>query len=139
MSTFCRLFADDNSLQHTVFNSYDIEYKLNQDLLNLETWSKNWLLSFNPSKTKAIFCSKMKSVDTPILKFQNCQLDFVSSHKHLGLTFSDDLTWTVYLNSIISNAQINCNALSLLYTSFIRPQLEYASVVWGGCSPLRGL
>ena len=29
---------------------------------------------------------------------------------------------------------INRNALSLLYTSFIRPQLKYASDVWGGCS-----
>ena len=146
MSTFCRLFADDNSLQHTAFNSYDIEYKLNQDLLNLETWSKNWLLSFNPSKTKAIFFSTRKTVDTPILKFQNCQLDLVSSHKHLGLTFSDDLTWTVYINSIIANAKkklglmkklkfrLNRNTLSLLYTAFIRPQLEYASDVWGGCS-----
>ena len=38
-------------------------------------------------------------------KFQNCQLDFVSSHKHLALTFSDDLTWTVYINSIIANAK----------------------------------
>ena len=41
MSTFCRLFVDDNSLQHTAFNLYDIKYKLNQDLLNLETWFKN--------------------------------------------------------------------------------------------------
>ena len=73
------MFANDNSLQHTAFNSYDIEYKLNQDLLNLETSSKEWLLSFNPSKTKAIHFSTRKTVDTPILKFQNCQLDFVSS------------------------------------------------------------
>lgn len=41
MSTFCKLFANDNSLQHTAFNSNDIEYKLNQDLLNLETYLKN--------------------------------------------------------------------------------------------------
>ena len=30
--------------------------------------------------------------------------------------------------------RLNRNALSLLYTSFIRPQLGYASDVWGGCS-----
>ena len=30
--------------------------------------------------------------------------------------------------------RLNRNALSLLYTAFIRPQLEYASDVWGGCS-----
>ena len=30
--------------------------------------------------------------------------------------------------------RLNRTSLSLLYTSFIRPQLEYASEVWGGCS-----
>ena len=62
-------------------------------------------MSFNPSKTKAIYFSTKKITDTPILKFQNCELDFVSSHKHLGVTLSNNLTWTVYINSLIANAQ----------------------------------
>ena len=33
----------------------------------------------------------------------------------------------------VERVKINHNAFSLLYTSFIRPQLEYASDVWGGC------
>lgn len=146
MLTSCRLFADDNSLQHAAFNLHDIECNLNQDLESLGSWSKKWLMSFNPSKTKAIYFSTKKITDTPILKFQNCELDFVSSHKHLGVTLSNNLTWTVYINSLIANAQkklglmkklkfrLNRTSLSLLYTSFIRPQLEYASEVWGGCS-----
>ena len=44
-------------------------------------------------------------MDTPILKFQNFQINFVSFHKHLGLTFFDDLTWKVYISSIIANAK----------------------------------
>lgn len=81
-----------------------------------------------------------------MLKFQDRDLEFVSSHKHLGVIFSEDLSWTVYINCIIANAQkklglmkklkfkLNRKSLSLLYTSFIRPQLEYASDVWGGCT-----
>lgn len=81
-----------------------------------------------------------------MLKFQDRDLEFVSSHKHLGVIFSEDLSWTVYINSFIANAQkklglmkklkfkLNRKSLSLLYTSFIRPQLEYASDVWGGCT-----
>ena len=30
--------------------------------------------------------------------------------------------------------KLNRKALSIMYTSFIRPHLEYASDVWGGCS-----
>lgn len=30
--------------------------------------------------------------------------------------------------------KLNRKSLSLLYTLFIRPQLEYASDVWDGCS-----
>ena len=37
MLTSCRLFADDNSLQHAAFNLHDIECNLNQDLESLES------------------------------------------------------------------------------------------------------
>lgn len=46
MLTFCRHFADDNSFQHAAISVQDMEFNLNQDLSNLETWSKKWLLSF---------------------------------------------------------------------------------------------
>lgn len=62
MLTFCRHFADDNSFQHAALNVQDIEFNLNQDFFNLDIWSKKWLLSFNPSKTKAVHPS-------PSLKF----------------------------------------------------------------------
>lgn len=70
----------------------------------------------------------------------------MSSHKHLGLTFSENLRWTAYIDNIIAKAhkklnlmkklkyKLNRKSLSLMYTSFIRPHLEYASEVWGGCS-----
>lgn len=70
----------------------------------------------------------------------------MSSHKHLGVIFSEDLSWTTCIISIIANAQkklglmkklkfkLNRKSLSLLYTSFIRPQSGYASDVWGGWS-----
>lgn len=71
---------------------------------------------------------------------------FVSCHKHLGLTLSDDLKWSVYINDIVSNAckklgllkklkfTLGIDKLSKLYITFVRPILEYASVVWDGCS-----
>ena len=47
MRSICRLFADDNSLHQSLYDMFDIEYKLNHDLQMLETWSNKWLLKFN--------------------------------------------------------------------------------------------
>ena len=49
-------------------------------------------MHFSRSKTKAIYFSTKKITDIPILKFKNYELDFVSSHVHLGVTFSNSLT-----------------------------------------------
>lgn len=49
-------------------------------------------MHFSRSKTKAIYFSTKKITDIPILKFKNYELDFVSSHVHLGLTCSNNLT-----------------------------------------------
>jgi hypothetical protein len=107
---------------------------------------KQWLLRFNPSKTKAVFSSTKKNNVFPCLEFQNCTLDFVSTHKHLGIIFPHDFGWTTFLDSILAKAykklgllkkqkfKVSAKTLSLLYTTFITPSLEYASEVWDGCS-----
>ena len=55
MTSLCRLYADDNSLQYCSTNIDSIQLELNNDLHRLDLWSKQWLLKFNHSKTKAIF------------------------------------------------------------------------------------
>ena len=116
------------------------------DLIKLQAWSEKWLLKFNRSKRKAVFFfTKNKNINYPKLTFQQCQLQFVDQHKHLGIISSPDLGWSLYINTLLANAskklgimkkfkfKINRNTLSLMYTSFIRPVLEYASEVWGTC------
>ena len=70
----------------------------------------------------------------------------VESHKHLGLTFTNDLSWHEHLNSIKTKAwhrinvmrklkfQLSRKSLQIIYFSFIRPLLEYADVVWDNCT-----
>ena len=38
MMSFCRLFADDNAMQHTSKNLNEIEFTLNHDLCVLDEW-----------------------------------------------------------------------------------------------------
>ena len=145
MQSLTRLFADDSSLAATGNNVSDIETKLNSDLQNVSTWAKTWLVDFNPSKTEVLFISKT-IYNKPKLFFDNKELGFVDSHKHLGVTLCDDGKWHQHIQCITSSASkilgtmralkysLNRNTLNHIYVAFLRPVLEYASIVWDNCT-----
>ena len=72
MSSFCRLSADDNSLQNCSTKIDSIQLELINDLNQLDMWSEQWLLKFSRSKTKAVLLSNKKSCN-PCLEFENCK------------------------------------------------------------------
>ena len=65
-----------------------------------------------------------------------------TEEKDLGVIFSDDLRWDEHIASLVNKANRvlgivkktfktkNQNVLKKLYTSLVRPHLEYASQVW---------
>ena len=140
-----RLFADDTSLSFTASNINDIEGILNHDLRIITAWAKQWLVDFNPNKTEAILFS-INNVNNPNLYFDQVPVTFVDEHKHLGLTFSRDGKWHAHINNILTSAskmlgvmrslkfKLNRKTLNQLYFSYLRPLVEYASVVWDGCT-----
>ena len=146
MLGFTRLFADDTSLQFSSSNVREIECIMNHDLEVLNDWSTKWKMEFNPAKTKVMYFNLRDRNDNPHLYFQNCELEHVASHKHLGLYFSNDAKWSTHINTILAKAhlklnllrklkyKVNRSTLSRMYITFIRPLLEYASNVWHGCS-----
>lgn len=86
MLSMCRLFADDNSLQYSSKNIAEMECSINQDLNTLDKWSKQWLLQFNPNKTKAVFFTLKKNLNPPQLIFQQCPLEYVTALTHRNYT-----------------------------------------------------
>ena len=66
-------------------------------------------------------------------------------HKHLGLYFSKDCSWSKQIEYISEKAWARVNimrkfkfdldrkSLDIIYTSFIRPLQEYGSEVWDNC------
>ena len=141
-----RLFADDTSLSYSSQSPYTIEDVINLDLEVISIWSKQWLVSFNPSKTKAmIFTNEHRSNDIDI-QFEGHPVEFVSSHKHLGITFDSNAKFHTHIVNIIQSASnricalkklkyvLNRNYLARIYLCFIRPVLEYACELWDGCS-----
>ena len=70
----------------------------------------------------------------------------VASHKHLGIFLSNDRTWNEHIHYITSKALTRLHIMhelkfildrkspEIIYTSIIRPILEYAGVEWDNCT-----
>ena len=121
---------------------------LNNDLQTISAWANQWLVTFCPDKTVYMhMSSKHKTLQqNPPLIFNGNTLKEVENHKHLGITFNKKLSWSPHVNSIVKGAG-NCidamkkmkytmdrKTLDTIYLTFIRPKLEYASIVWHDCT-----
>ena len=65
---------------------------------------------------------------------------------HLGLIFNNRANWSDYIAHIYAKAckrinilrmlkyKIDKKSLEIIYTTFIRPILEYADIVWSNCT-----
>ena len=140
-----RLFADDTCLFIEVNERIDTAVKINHDLNQIAEWSKKWLVSFSPTKTKSLLISnKVDSWQNPPVMFNGVQIKEVMHHTYLGLIFSNNLKWSRHIDKIATTAQKRLNmmlplklkvdrkSLEVMYKSFVLPTMEYAIVVWGG-------
>ncbi|PJE78229.1 hypothetical protein CI610_02839 [invertebrate metagenome] len=138
-----KLFADDTSLYVIIDSPRISAVDLNFDLRKIHEWSVNWLVNFNPTKTETLLISKKtNSPIHPPLHMNNILLSEVSSHRHLGLTLSNNGGWTDHINLIISKVSPKLNilrrfkftlgrtSLQTLYFTLIRPIFEYGNIVW---------
>ena len=136
-----RLFADDSSLFYAAANIADIAGIINHDLQMMSNWAKQWLVTFYPLKTEAVLFT-LKKLDFFLhLIFVNAVINFVDSHKHLGVTISSNGQGHTHIENIVSSAtrilgimrkltySINRNALNQMYMSYMLPFIEYASIV----------
>lgn len=142
-----RLFADDTSLYIIVEDTITSALVLNNDLSRINSWSKSWLVCFNPSKTESVlFSRKRNKPDHPAIFMDQVPIPQVKTHKHLGLTLAEDSKWTSHISSSVNKAWqrigifrslkfvLSRSSLERMYISFIRPLLEYGDVVWDNCS-----
>ena len=142
-----RLFADDTSLYIIVENPLAAADIMNSSLSTVHAWSNQWLVDFNPVKTETMVVSRKRiKLNHPDLIMDNNILQEVEHHKHLGITFSSDLTWHNHIVEITTKGWQRVNllrafkfrfdrkSLERLYISFIRPVLEYSGVVWSNCT-----
>ena len=138
------LFADDILLYHLI--SVLEDYATLQRAISLiEEWSITNFLNFNAAKCKYMIISRKRSPPSPEypLRLFGCPMQSVDCYKYLGLLITNNLTWSTHIDSVCSRAKkilgliyrrfyssANQDTLKQLYTSLVRPHLEYACQVW---------
>lgn len=147
LSANVRLFADDTSLFVIVEDPISAANILNNDLLKISSWAGKWLVKFNPVKTVWFVITRRRNKrQHPPLYMNNVEIKEVHTHKHLGLTFSDDSTWNEHIALITTTAWkrigtlrrnkfiLDKRSLNKIYITYIRPLLEYANIIWDSCT-----
>jgi len=109
-------------------------------------WSTENNININTSKTKVMiigFARSSQSIVTDITTADDCPTERVSSFKLLGITLSNDLSWSCHVREISAKANKRLHFLKLLkrsamttddllhyYITIIQPAIENACPVW---------
>ena len=121
----------------------DVEI-LQNDLDRLVDWSKYSLLRFNPEKC-VVMRIKLGTKKLEVRNYYNIdetRLRIVEEEKDLGVIIDDKLSFEDHISQIVKKANslvgitrrtfdyIDKNVFKAIFTSIIRPILEYAAPVW---------
>jgi len=136
------LFADDLKIFKEITSSSDI-YTLQVALDNLFQWCSLHMLSLNIKKCHSISFHRTNITIPSSYVINNTPLVKLTSVKDLGVILDDHLNFDLHIAHIVSKAYKNLGfvlrntrdfkniySLKLLYTTLVRPILEYCSPLW---------
>ena len=137
------LYADDTTLSKQINDSVISTHELQNDLHMIDSWATKWKVKFNPTKSESLLISRKKDMNELITySFQNQHIIKVENHTHLALIWSNDGTWKRQLSNTLQKAvkrldmlralkfKVQRSELERIYFAFVRPILEYGSIVW---------
>ena len=143
VESMVHIFADDTKIYRKIATENDC-VKLQKDLDILQEWSSKWLLSFKAKKCKVMrlggqhpeFIYKMTN-NTDVT-----DLEFTEMEKDLGIHVDNKLRLRNHAEIAAAKANkilglirrsyeyLDAVSLKSLYTSLVRPHLEYGHTIW---------
>ncbi|XP_035677112.1 phthiocerol synthesis polyketide synthase type I PpsC-like [Branchiostoma floridae] len=136
-------FVDDLNLLE-IRNPTVTPSSLQNDLSDLEKWSGENSMVLHPGKCQVLHVKFSKSVSIlPPLKINNNELRQVQTMKILGVLMQYNLKWNAHVDYMYSKSSqrlfflrklkhfhIGIEDLVIVYTTYVRPIIEYAAPVW---------
>ena len=138
VTSTAKLFADDTKLYRIINDDKDCE-ELQKDLNTLSAWSRAWLLQFNAEKCVVL---RIRDSINYLYSLNGVPLENVTNQKDLGITISHTLTPAKHIAISCRKAMqrlgtirrcfnnLNEPKLRILYTTLVRPLIEYGSIIW---------
>ena len=138
----CLIYADDLKIFTTVGNRNDC-LRLQNNLNRLNDWCETNKLPLNAEKCNIMTFSLKTAHIIFDYNLNNVNLKRPTTFRDLGVIFDQKLTFAAHMNAIVLEANrtygfivrncrdfINPDTIKLLYFTFVRSKLEYASPVW---------
>ena len=146
-NTNIALYADDTKIWRKIIHDSD-NLTLQCDINSLNDWAIKNKMKFHPSKCKVLsITAEQVSWILPFDRFpyalEGTYLDYVSSHKDLGVYVNSKLNWSFQCTTLIAKATNMLNLVRrtchftrnqdqrrVLYLALVRSQFEHCSVIW---------
>ena len=136
------MYADDLKVFSTIGDIVDA-HNLQTKIEILQKWAINNKLDINVGKCAVVSYTNAKSKIAFDYKINDCLIPRRSSFKDLGVTFNSTLSFKEHIGYVTKSAYSsmgiimrncghlrNVETLKMLYTTYVRPKLEYCSHVW---------
>ena len=136
-----KLFAGNSKVYKVIRSQHDVT-ALQSDLNTLEYWSELWQLNFNVDKCETMRITHKKDNAAPDYHLLSNSLEVVKEMKDLGVHVIFNLSWSTQVNKCVNKGNKilgflkrnvgpgNPLGFSRLYTTLVRPILEYCVSVW---------
>lgn len=137
LKSTCSLFADDAKIYG---NPLTGAHHLQDDLDSILRWCCAWMIPLNIEKCKVLHMGRNNP--KRIYHLNQDIIQPVSSHCDLGVTMTEDLSWSEHVVAVTNKAKrmlymvqktfgrCDPQTSSFLYSTYVRPILEYAGPVW---------
>jgi len=142
-----RIFADDTNIFYSSRKLSDLEYVVNEELLNVIKYCAVNKLSINFKKTNyMLVTSPKKNLNISIT---SCDIEYKTQIKYLGVFIDSHLQWGMQIshvnNKLAKNIGIikklryyvSLSTLKHLYYTLIYPYLCYGLTSWGTATQSR--
>jgi len=125
---------DDSSI-------HDLMIKIQHDVNNIYNWTETSLMHLNTTKCFVVAFGQTSSFQ-PNYSISDTSLPFSSSFRDLGICVCSPFSFKSHMNSIVAQAfsklgvinrvfrMKSRHAVLQLFKAYVRPLLEYSSIIW---------
>ena len=134
----CMMFADDTKILGNPGSSLQL------DINRADEWAQKWKMKFNVNKCKVLHFNKENNHYDYYMVDQHtmCKMTATPQEKDIGVIFDNNLQFNSHITTTVDKCQqilsiikrsfdfIDENIMTLLYSTLVRPIIEYSNVIW---------